>query len=89
MAGLSRAEVRRLIALALTRAAAGFGGALAGMGLVHIVSTGNPWGIGLLAGGLGLLLYGVRHAARLAEQGAAARRGKSTTPGRQRNTRSE
>ncbi len=64
-----------MLALALTRAAAGLGGALAGMGLVHVVSTGNPWGIVLLAGGLALLLYGVRHAARLAEGGAEKKQG--------------
>ena len=74
MFGLSGKEIRRLVALALTRAAAGFGGALAGMGLVHIVSTGNPWGIVLLGCGLALLLAGVRHAARLAGQGTAASR---------------
>ncbi len=56
--------------LALTRAAAGFGGAVAGMGLVHVVTTGNPWGILLLAGGLALLIWGVRRAADLAVAGA-------------------
>lgn len=74
MAGLSGAEIRRLIMLALTRAAAGFGGAVAGMGLVHVVKTGNPWGILLLAGGLALLIWGVRRAAHLADTGSANER---------------
>jgi hypothetical protein len=58
-------QTRRLLALLLTRAAAGLGGALAGIGLVHIAIAGNPWGIPLLAIGLVMLLQGIRHAARL------------------------
>jgi hypothetical protein len=58
-------QTRRLLALLLTRAAAGLGGALAGIGLVHIAIAGNPWGIPLLAIGLVMLLQGIRHATRL------------------------
>ncbi len=55
-----------LLELALTRAAAGLGGALAGIGLVHVAVAGNPWGIPVLAVGLVLLLHGIRRAAQLA-----------------------
>ncbi len=58
--------IRRLLALALSRAAAGLGGALAGMGLVHVVMAGNPWGLALMLPGLVLFLVGIRQAARLA-----------------------
>lgn len=57
----------RTIALVLSRAAAGLGGSLAGMGFVHLVVAGNPWGIALLLPGLALLLLGIRQAARLAK----------------------
>lgn len=56
---------RRIVLLLLTRAAAGLGGALAGIGLVHIALAGNPWGIPVLVVGLALLLLGIREAARL------------------------
>ena len=55
----------RLIALLLTRVAAGLGGFIAGTGVVHALLAGNSYGIILLIGGLALLLYGVRQAARL------------------------
>ncbi len=58
-------QTRRLLALLLTRAAAGLGGALAGIGLVHIAVAGTPWGIPLLVVGLVMLLQGIRHATRL------------------------
>jgi hypothetical protein len=58
-------QTRRLLALLLTRAAAGLGGALAGIGLVHIAVAGNPWGIPLLVIGLVMLLQGIRRAAQL------------------------
>lgn len=58
-------QTRRLLALLLTRAAAGLGGALAGIGLVHIAVAGNPWGVPLLVIGLAMLVQGIRHAARL------------------------
>jgi hypothetical protein len=54
----------RTVALVLSRAAAGLGGALAGMGLVHLVVAGNPWGLALLLPGLALLLGGIHYAAR-------------------------
>lgn len=57
---------RRLVALVLTRAAAGLGGALGGIGLVHLVFTANPWAIPVLVGGVALMLYGIREAARMA-----------------------
>jgi fatty acid desaturase len=57
--------VGRIIALVVSRAAAGLGGALAGIGLVHLVIAGNPWGLVLLVVGLGLFLGGIHHAARL------------------------
>lgn len=57
---------RRIVARVLSRAAAGLGGALAGMGLVHLVIAANPWGLALLLPGLALFLGGVHHAARLA-----------------------
>lgn len=56
----------RIVALVLSRAAAGLGGALAGMGLVHLVIAGNLWGLALLLPGLALFLMGIRQAARLA-----------------------
>jgi len=57
-----------LFALILTRAAAGLGGGLAGIGLVHIVVAGNPWGTPVLVVGLALLLHGIRKAAQLSER---------------------
>ncbi|MFB9068069.1 hypothetical protein [Pseudofulvimonas gallinarii] len=57
--------LRRVLALVLSRAAAGLGGALAGMGLVHLVLAGNPWGLALMVPGLLLFLVGIRQAARL------------------------
>lgn len=62
-------EAGRIVALVLTRAAAGLGGALGGIGLVHLVFTGNPWGVPVLVGGVALMLYGIRQAARLADRG--------------------
>lgn len=67
MAGPPEPGVGRILALVLSRAAAGLGGALAGMGLVHLVIADNPWGLALLLPGLALFLYGIRRAARLAE----------------------
>lgn len=54
-----------LLALILSRAAAGLGGALCGIGLVHLVMADNPWGAPVLAGGLVLLLHGIYWGARL------------------------
>lgn len=62
------AEPGRLIALVLTRAAAGLGGALGGIGLVHLIYTANPWAIPVLLVGIALLLWGVRTAARMARR---------------------
>lgn len=64
--GPSEPGTARIIALVLSRAAAGLGGALGGMGLVHLVIAGNPWGLALLLPGLALFLFGIRQAARLA-----------------------
>lgn len=57
--------VERLLALVLTRAAAGLGGALAGVGLVHLVLAGNLWGVPVLVVGLWLLWSGIRKAASI------------------------
>lgn len=57
-----------LLALLLTRVASGLGGALAGIGLVHVVVAGNPWGIPVLAVGLMMALHGIRRAAQLADR---------------------
>lgn len=59
------ADNGRLLALVLSRAAAGLGGALAGIGIVHVLMAGNLWGLPPLIVGLALLLYGIRQAARL------------------------
>lgn len=55
-----------MIALLLSRVAAGFGGFMAGTGLVHGVAAGNPWGFVIGIAGAALLVYGIRQAARLA-----------------------
>lgn len=58
----------RLVALLLTRVAAGLGGFIAGTGFVHAVVAGNPYGLLLVVGGLALMFYGVRQAAKLSNK---------------------
>jgi amino acid transporter len=55
-----------VIALLLSRVAAGFGGFMAGTGLVHGVVAANPWGFVIGIAGVALLIYGIRQAAHLA-----------------------
>jgi hypothetical protein len=64
----------RVVALLLTRIAAGFGGFMAGTGLIHGIVAGNPWGFALMAFGLAMLVYGIRQAARLASDTDGERR---------------
>lgn len=54
-----------MIALLLSRIAAGVGGFMAGTGVVHGLGTGNPWGFVIGVAGVALLVHGVRQAARL------------------------
>jgi len=54
-----------VIALLLSRVAAGLGGFMAGTGLVHGVVAGNPWGFVISAVGAALLIHAIRQAARL------------------------
>ena len=55
-----------MIALLLSRVAAGFGGFMAGTGLVHGVVAVNPLGFVIGIAGVALLIYGIRQAAPLA-----------------------
>lgn len=64
----------RIVALLLTRVAAGFGGFMAGTGLIHGIVAGNPWGFAIMAFGLAMLVYGIGQAARLAAGSAPKRR---------------